>query len=98
MPELLSDSAVIGELDSLPGWTLNGTSLSRTWTLKGFNGAVQLANVVAWIANQAKHHPDVSIHDYNQVTVTTTTHDAGGVTDKDVDLARRISTTLGENA
>lgn len=56
----------------------------------GFNGVMQLANVAAYVANQAGHHPDIAAHNYNRVTVTATKHESGGVADKDLDLARRI--------
>lgn len=55
---------------------------------------MQLANVAAYAANQAGHHPDTEVHDYNQVTVTATTHDAGGVPGLDLDLARRIERAI----
>lgn len=94
MSEILSNEAVAKELSNLDGWSHENNTLVRTWELKGFNGAVQVANVVAYLANQNKHHPDIAVHDYNQVTVKTTTHDAGGVTANDVELARQINTTV----
>lgn len=91
---MLSDDEVARALQSLSGWTGDARSVTRTWTVKGFNGAVQLANVVAWAANRANHHPDITIHDYNRVTVTSTTHAEGGTTDNDVALARRLNEIL----
>lgn len=94
MADLLNSETIQQELSEISGWQHNDGSIARTWELKGFNGAVQLANVVALVANSAKHHPDISVHDYNKVTVTATTHDAGGVTSNDIGLARRINATL----
>ncbi|GAB3678423.1 4a-hydroxytetrahydrobiopterin dehydratase [Saccharopolyspora tripterygii] len=91
---MLSDDAVADALQDLPGWAGDARSITRTWTLKGFNGAMQLANVVAWAANRANHHPDIRIHDYKQVTVTSTTHADGGTTDDDIALARRLNEVL----
>ncbi|MHA6799224.1 4a-hydroxytetrahydrobiopterin dehydratase [Bounagaea algeriensis] len=91
MAELLSTDAVHSALADLGEWQYTGTSLTRTWQRKGFNGAVQVANVVAFAANELNHHPDITVHDYNRVTVTTTTHDAGGVTEGDLALVRRIN-------
>ncbi|WP_344973929.1 4a-hydroxytetrahydrobiopterin dehydratase [Salinactinospora qingdaonensis] len=94
MPELLSAQAIEQELSELPGWTREGDTLTRTWEVKGFNAAMQLANVVAYVANRANHHPDILVHDYKWVTVTTTTHDSGGITGNDTALARTIEATL----
>lgn len=90
MPDLLSNEEITSALGDLDGWEYTDNRLRKTWERKGFNGATQLANVVAYVANEAGHHPDITIHDYNQVTVTVTTHSAGGVTENDFDLARRI--------
>jgi 4a-hydroxytetrahydrobiopterin dehydratase len=68
--------------------------LRRSWELKGFNGAMQLANVVAYVANRLDHHPDITVHDYKRVTITTTTHSAGGITANDFALARAIESAL----
>jgi 4a-hydroxytetrahydrobiopterin dehydratase len=84
-----------GGTGQLPeGWALSEGKLARTWECKGFNGAQQLAGVVAYVANQLGHHPDITMHDYKYVTVTSVSHDAGAVTDRDRDLARRINTAL----
>ncbi|RRO20710.1 4a-hydroxytetrahydrobiopterin dehydratase [Saccharopolyspora rhizosphaerae] len=91
---MLSDDEVARALQDLTGWTGDARSISRTWTVKGFNGAVQLANVVAWAANRANHHPDIRIHDYKCVTVTSLTHDEGGTTEHDLALARRLNGIL----
>ncbi|WP_406691201.1 4a-hydroxytetrahydrobiopterin dehydratase [Saccharopolyspora sp. ID03-671] len=91
---MLSDDEVARALENLPGWDGDGRAISRTWTLKGFNGAMQLANVVAFVANRANHHPDISIHDYKQVTVTSTTHDENATTEHDLALARRLNEVL----
>lgn len=96
MPELLSSEAVERELADLPEWARDGDTLTRTWTRKGFNGAMQVANVVAYVANRIDHHPDITVHGYKNVTVTTTTHDSGGLTAKDIELARAVEATLGQ--
>jgi 4a-hydroxytetrahydrobiopterin dehydratase len=86
----------VSDAGQLPaGWELSGGKLARTWECKGFNGAQQLAGVVAYVANQTDHHPDITMHDYKYVTVTSVSHDAGEVTDRDRDLARRINNALG---
>ncbi|QVQ50707.1 4a-hydroxytetrahydrobiopterin dehydratase [Spiractinospora alimapuensis] len=80
MAQLLDPQTVDNELAALHGWSRDGDTLVRSWQVKGFSGAMQLANVVAYVANQRNHHPDIAVHDYNRVTVTSTTHDAGGIT------------------
>lgn len=87
MADLLDAQTVEARLADLPEWRRDGDTLTRTWRLGGFNAAMQLANVVAYVANRRNHHPDILVHGYNQVTVTTTTHDAGGITDNDLALA-----------
>lgn len=92
MSDLLTDADVAAALEGLPEWRhdANASTLSRTWTFKGFFAAMQAANAVAYLANSIGHHPDIAVHDYNQLTITSTTHSAGGVTQADVDLVRRI--------
>jgi 4a-hydroxytetrahydrobiopterin dehydratase len=92
MPELLTDADIAAALDDLPEWRHDvvASTLSRTWTFKGFFAAMQAANAIAYLANSAGHHPDIAVHDYNQLTVTSTTHAADGVTNADVALAHRI--------
>ncbi len=85
--------------EKLPeGWSLTGGKLARTWECKGFSAAQQLAGVVGYVANQLGHHPDITMHDYKYVTVTSISHDAGAVTDNDHELARRINAALGAAA
>lgn len=90
MADVLDATTVDRELQQHDGWTRSGDSLTKTWQFKGFGGAMQFANVIAWIANQAGHHPDIAVHDYNRVTVTSTTHDAGGITDHDIALVGHV--------
>jgi 4a-hydroxytetrahydrobiopterin dehydratase len=72
---------------SVPQWTQNGEIISRTFEFADFAGAMKFVNTVAELAEQAQHHPDVDIR-WNKVTLALTTHDAGGLTEKDFALAR----------
>jgi 4a-hydroxytetrahydrobiopterin dehydratase len=96
MSELLSAESITSKLTEVPGWTRSGDALTATWTFKGFNGATQAANVVAFIANKINHHPDIAVHDYNRLTITVTSHDAGGITENDFKLAGRVNALLNE--
>lgn len=88
---LLSDNDIGTELASLPAWTRAGDSITCTVTLADFKTAMLYVGVVAYLAEQANHHPDVLIQ-WNKVTLTLSTHSAGGLTGADFALARQIST------
>ena len=85
------DEAALGSLlSSGAGWSREGGSLSKTFTFKGFKGAVAFANRVAEAANAANHHPDIHLEHYRTVRIVLTTHVAHGLTDADIALARAI--------
>lgn len=90
MPELLDEDTINSRLADLPGWEYANHTLHKTWQVKGFLTAMTFANAIAHLANEANHHPDLSVHDYNQLSVRLTTHSVGGVTDNDVGLANQI--------
>ena len=71
------------------GWTVRGDSLTREFSFKGFTGAVAFVDRLVAPANEARHHPDLEIH-YDRVVVTLSTHDEGGVTEKDISMAETI--------
>ena len=84
------DEAAIGAaLARLPGWTRTGRAIARTYRFADFRGALAFVNRVGELAERHNHHPDIAIH-YNQVTLTLWSHDAGGVTERDVRLAAAI--------
>ena len=72
------------------GWHQEDATLTKTFTFKGFRGAVAFANRVAEAANAANHHPDIHIERYKTVRIVLTTHIAHGVTDADLDLSAAI--------
>jgi 4a-hydroxytetrahydrobiopterin dehydratase len=72
-----------------PRWSLLGNAIHKDFAFPGFRGAIAFVNRVAERANAAGHHPDIEIH-YNRVLISLSTHDAGGVTEKDVALAAEI--------
>ena len=77
-------------LKTLDGWKYDGRELVREWVFPGFAEAIAFVQRVAGLAEAANHHPDIDIR-YNKVRLGLVTHDAGGITQKDVDLAREIS-------
>ncbi len=80
-------------LQSLGSWTLQGDQIERLFTFQDFADSMVFVNRVAEIAEEEEHHPDIRIV-YNRVTLTLSTHDAGGLTQKDFKLARRIDGLL----
>ncbi|HEY6491587.1 MAG: 4a-hydroxytetrahydrobiopterin dehydratase [Terracidiphilus sp.] len=85
MPSL-SAAEVTTRLNSLPDWKIESGELTRTFTFKDFVSALAFVNKVGDAAEKAGHHPDIDIR-YNRVRLALVTHDAGGITAKDFDLA-----------
>jgi 4a-hydroxytetrahydrobiopterin dehydratase len=85
----LSQSEVETRLGSLPSWRIESGELTRTFTHKDFRDALVFVNKVGDLAEQAGHHPDIDIR-YNKVRLALVTHDAGGLTAKDFDLAATV--------
>lgn len=75
-------------LKALPNWKKRARTIRRTFEFEGFLEAIALVNCVAKRAQKLNHHPDIDIR-FNKVTLTLTTHDAGGLTEKDFTLARQ---------
>jgi 4a-hydroxytetrahydrobiopterin dehydratase len=89
-PQLKLDEAkIFTALVSVPAWQRNGDVISRTFQFRDFPAAMKFTAVVAELAEEAWHHPDIDIR-WNKVTLTLTTHDAGGLTEKDFVLARQF--------
>ena len=88
--ELLTERQIAAELAETPGWEQAGGALTRTVTRADFRDALLYVGAVAYLAERANHHPDVAIS-WNQVTLTLSTHSAGGLTFSDFSLARQIS-------
>lgn len=85
--EKLSQDIIEQKLEEFSEWSLSGDAIQRTFNFDDFVGAIQFVNRIADLAEQQQHHPDIMIR-YNKVTLTMSTHDAGGLTDKDFDFAR----------
>lgn len=66
-------------LSTLPDWEIVGIELRKTYRFANYHETMAFVNVLAWIANQEDHHPDMSVH-YNRAVVNFSTHDAGGLT------------------
>jgi 4a-hydroxytetrahydrobiopterin dehydratase len=85
----LSAPEIKTALATVPDWKKQDLTIARTYQFKDFPAAIKFVNAVAKLAEQAWHHPDIDIR-WNQVTLALTTHDAGGLTEKDFALARKF--------
>ena len=81
-------------LDRLSGWNIDEGMLIKTFKFKDFRSALHFVNGVGELAEKAGHHPDIDIR-YNRVTLSLTTHDAGGLTGKDFELAEGAEKLAG---
>jgi 4a-hydroxytetrahydrobiopterin dehydratase len=91
---LLTPDAVAAALRELPGWELRDGKLQRTYVFADFSEAFAFMTRVALEAEKQDHHPDWS-NVWNRVAIALWTHDAGGITQRDVDLARHIARAAG---
>jgi len=85
----LSQSDVESRLSSVPAWHIEGGELTRTFHHQDFRAALAFVNKVGDLAEDAGHHPDIDIR-YNKVRLGLVTHDAGGLTVKDFELAAAV--------
>jgi 4a-hydroxytetrahydrobiopterin dehydratase len=85
----LSESEIGQRLARLPGWERLGREIRRTFSFGDFKAALAFVNRVGELAEDLNHHPDIDIR-YSRVTLSLTTHDAGGLTARDFELAARI--------
>jgi 4a-hydroxytetrahydrobiopterin dehydratase len=95
MVEKLNDAQRKDALRGLGGWAYDATSgaITRVFKFKDFSEAFAFMSRVALAAEKAGHHPDWS-NSYNSVTIALSTHDAGGLSDKDIALAKAIDKLL----
>jgi 4a-hydroxytetrahydrobiopterin dehydratase len=87
----LENEDIRKRLSELPGWERAGDLIRRRYAFDGFKSAIAFVNRVATHADELDHHPDILVQ-YDKVTLTLTTHDAGGLTESDFRLARKIDT------
>ncbi len=87
--DTLDANTIRTALDDLDGWERDGDVIRREFRFDGFRDAIDFIVRLADLADEADHHPELT-NVYNRVTVELTTHDAGGITQKDLDLAAAI--------
>lgn len=86
MVEKLSEAQVEEGLGSLGEWSRSGDSIQRTYSFADFLGSIAFVNRVADHAEEVQHHPDILVR-YSKVTLTLSTHDCGGLSEKDLAFA-----------
>lgn len=94
-PTRLTETELAARLKALPGWSLTVGKLHKAFAFKDFAEAWGFMSAVALVAEAMGHHPEWS-NVWNRVTVDLTTHDAGGISALDVDLAARMESLAGK--
>ena len=89
MPKL-SESDIAARLPSAKGWERHGDMLVRTWQFPSFRRAVEFFNQVAGLVEKSDHYPDLVVN-YRTVRIEVSTHDVGGLTDRDFSLIAEIN-------
>ena len=87
--ELLPDDEIESRLGELEGWSRDGDSITKTFKNDDFVGSVRFVDAIVEPAEDMGHHPDLSLS-WDEVTVSITNHAAGGLTENDFELAKRI--------
>jgi 4a-hydroxytetrahydrobiopterin dehydratase len=85
----LTEDEIRKTLMSMPGWSYAGSAIHKKFALQSFMPAIAFVNKIAEAAELANHHPDITIN-YSQVSISLSTHSAGGITQKDFQLAAAI--------
>lgn len=90
MTALLNDRDIQARMQTIPGWTLEGKQITCLRTFENFIDAIAFVNKLVDPAEASGHHPDLEIS-YNKVKISLTSHDAGGLTEKDFSMAKTLS-------
>ena len=90
----LSDLEIRRALGALPGWSRKGDAVAKTYSFARFADGIRFVDQVAELADSMNHHPDIDVR-YTNITFTLSTHDAGGITQHDLDLAKAIEQAAG---
>ncbi len=86
----LDEIEIKKRLENLKGWKVEGIYLVKHLKFKNFVSAVNFINKIVPIAEELEHHPDLELKNYNELIIRITTHDKGGITELDFELAKKI--------
>jgi 4a-hydroxytetrahydrobiopterin dehydratase len=87
---LLNIDEINDHLTNLPGWSLKGDAIEKEWMFKDFKEALQFINKIGTIAEKHNHHPEL-YNVYSKVKLRFNTHDKGGITLRDINIANEIN-------
>lgn len=88
--KVLSTKEINDKLKEIIGWSFINNNIGKEFQLKDFKSAISFVNKIGDEAEKMDHHPDISLHSWNKVKITISTHSAGGVTQNDFNLAKKI--------
>lgn len=91
---LLSKDAIENQLKDLKSWTYSNNQIEKEFFFKDFIEASSFVTAVGLEAEKADHHPDILIYGWNKVKISISTHSEGGVTEKDIQLAKKIDSRI----
>src|SRR5262249_16588646 len=94
LPMILTKQQIDESLSRVDGWRLEGDEIARALKFDDFKSAIRFVNQVADLAEEMNHHPDIFVHGWNNVRLSVTTHDQGGLTERDFILAERINSLI----
>ena len=95
MADLLDAAEIKNYLKKVPEWESDKKKIERTFEFEDFTGSIEFVNLVAEIAEEQEHHPDIDVRD-NKVVLSIYTHNKNGLTELDFQLAERIDTLSEE--
>ena len=90
----LSEEAINERLLGAPLWRREGIMIVRDLQVENFAAALALVNRIGEVAEALDHHPDILLHGWNKIRLSVTTHDTGGLTERDFELAARVEELL----
>lgn len=88
--EVLSSKEITNKLKEFTGWIFNGNDIGSEFSFQDFKSALSFVNIIGAEAEEMDHHPNILLHSWNKVKITISTESAGGVTQNDFNLAKRI--------
>ncbi|MDF0718087.1 4a-hydroxytetrahydrobiopterin dehydratase [Muricauda sp. 334s03] len=91
----LNTNEIEKNLKKLSGWSLNDDMIEKSFTFKDFKEAFSVMTHIAFVCEKQNHHPNWE-NAYNSLTIKLSTHDAGGITQKDIDLAKTIDDIVAQ--
>ncbi len=91
---LLTSKEINNRIKEISGWEYLENQIGKEFQFKDFSEALNFVNKVGAIAEEMNHHPDIFLHSWNKVKITVSTHDKGGVTENDFQLAKKINDLL----